>query len=112
MNNWDRTTLYLPFSRGGLVVGAPIYVPLDADDATLELARRAVEDALTAITARVYEIADGTARGTPVADQRLLTLRDRRSVSRRTRSTRRLPAATVATGSLRQPTFWCTKRAA
>ena len=38
------------------VAGAPIYVPHDADDATLELARRAVEEALNAVTARAYEI--------------------------------------------------------
>jgi len=63
LNNWDRTTLNLPFSRGGLIAGAPIYVPHDADDATLELARRAVEDSLNAATARAYEIADGTAQG-------------------------------------------------
>lgn len=63
LKNWDRTTVSLPFSRGAMVAGAPIYVPRDADDATLELARRAVEDSLNAATARAYEIADGTAPG-------------------------------------------------
>jgi lysophospholipid acyltransferase (LPLAT)-like uncharacterized protein len=63
LKNWDRTTVHLPFSRGALVAVGPIYVPEDADDNTLELARRAVEDALNAATARAYEIADGTAQG-------------------------------------------------
>jgi len=58
LDNWDRTTINLPFSRGGAVAGAPIHVPADADAATLELARCAVEDALNAVTARAYELAD------------------------------------------------------
>ena len=60
LDNWDHTTINLPFGRGGGVAGAPIHVPLDADVETLELARRAVEDALNAATARAYELADGT----------------------------------------------------
>ena len=63
LDNWDRTTINLPFSRGVGVAGAPIYVPGDADDATLELARRAVEEALNAVTARAYEMVDGAAPG-------------------------------------------------
>ena len=39
----------------------PIHVPSDADGATLELARRALEEALNAATARAYELADGRA---------------------------------------------------
>ncbi len=61
LGNWDRTTINLPFGRGAAVAGGPIYVPQDADDATLELARRAVEEALNAATSRAYELADGTA---------------------------------------------------
>jgi lysophospholipid acyltransferase (LPLAT)-like uncharacterized protein len=63
LENWDRTTINLPFSRGAAVAGAPIHVPRDADDETIELARRAVEEALNAATSRAYEIADGTAQG-------------------------------------------------
>jgi lysophospholipid acyltransferase (LPLAT)-like uncharacterized protein len=63
LKNWDRTAIHLPFSRGAMIAGAPIYVPSDADDNTLELARVAVEDALNACTSRAYEIADGTAEG-------------------------------------------------
>jgi lysophospholipid acyltransferase (LPLAT)-like uncharacterized protein len=58
LDNWDRTTVNLPFGRGGGVAGAPIYVPADAGAETLELARRAVEDALNAATARAYQLAD------------------------------------------------------
>jgi lysophospholipid acyltransferase (LPLAT)-like uncharacterized protein len=63
LDNWDRTTINLPFSRTVGVASAPIYVPQEADDATLELARRAVEEALNAATARAYEIVDGAAQG-------------------------------------------------
>ena len=63
LDNWDRTTVNLPFGRGAGVAGAPIHVPHDADAKTLELARRAVEDALNAATVRAYELADGTAGG-------------------------------------------------
>jgi lysophospholipid acyltransferase (LPLAT)-like uncharacterized protein len=61
LDNWDHTTINLPFSRGCSVAGAPIYVPADADAATLELARRAVEESLNAVTERAYQLADGTA---------------------------------------------------
>ena len=65
LDNWDHTTINLPFGRGGGVAGAPIHVPLDADAETLELARRALEDGLNAATARAYELADGTAGEAP-----------------------------------------------
>lgn len=65
LDNWDKTTIHLPFGRGGGVAGAPIHVPLEADSQTLELARRAVEDSLNAVTARAYEIADGKAGDHP-----------------------------------------------
>jgi len=65
LDNWDKTTINLPFGRGGGVAGAPIHVPLEADGATLELARRAVEDSLNAVTARAYDIADGKAGDHP-----------------------------------------------
>lgn len=50
LNNWDRYTINLPFSRGALVWGEPIYVPRDADEAELEKARLAVEEALNKVT--------------------------------------------------------------
>jgi lysophospholipid acyltransferase (LPLAT)-like uncharacterized protein len=58
LDNWDRTAINLPFGRGGRVAGDPVRVPPDADGATLEAARRALELALDAATARAYAIAD------------------------------------------------------
>jgi lysophospholipid acyltransferase (LPLAT)-like uncharacterized protein len=58
LNNWDRSTINLPFSRGGMVGGKAIWVPPDADDATLEHRRRAVEDEMNFVTARAYALAD------------------------------------------------------
>jgi lysophospholipid acyltransferase (LPLAT)-like uncharacterized protein len=63
LDNWDRTAINLPFGRGGRVTGSPIHVPVDADAATLELARQAVEESLNAVTARAYELADGIGGG-------------------------------------------------
>jgi len=62
LKSWDRSTINLPFSRGAGVVGKPIRVPPDADEAALEQARRAVQAELDAVTARAYEIADGIRR--------------------------------------------------
>jgi lysophospholipid acyltransferase (LPLAT)-like uncharacterized protein len=59
LKNWDRTAINLPFGRGGGIAAEPLRVPPDADDAALESARRALEVALDAATARAYAIADG-----------------------------------------------------
>jgi hypothetical protein len=58
VNNWDKTTINLPFSRGAAVCGEPVWVPADADNGALEQCRRQVEDNLNAATARAYAIAD------------------------------------------------------
>ena len=58
LNNWDRSAINLPFSRLVGVVGEPVRVPSEANDAALQAARQAVEDSLNAATARAYEIAD------------------------------------------------------
>ena len=58
MDNWDRTTINLPFGRGAGVAAEPISVPRDADDAALEAARRLLEERLNAATKRAYEMAD------------------------------------------------------
>ncbi len=60
LDNWDRTTINLPFSRGAAVLGNPVLVPADADDAAMEAHRRQVESELNAATARAYALADGT----------------------------------------------------
>jgi lysophospholipid acyltransferase (LPLAT)-like uncharacterized protein len=53
-NSWDRASLGLPFGRGAMVVGEPIYVPREADEAALMDARYAVEDGLDAVHERAY----------------------------------------------------------
>ena len=58
LDNWDKTTINLPFSRGAAVCGEPVRVPPDATDETLEQYRRQVEENLNAATARAYAIAD------------------------------------------------------
>src|ERR1051325_1534769 len=58
LDNWDKTTINLPFSRGAAVCGEPVWVPPDATDETLEGCRRQIEDNLNAATARAYAIAD------------------------------------------------------
>jgi lysophospholipid acyltransferase (LPLAT)-like uncharacterized protein len=62
LKNWDRTTINLPFGRGGGVAAEPLCVPPDADDAALESARRALEISLDAATARAYAIADAACK--------------------------------------------------
>jgi lysophospholipid acyltransferase (LPLAT)-like uncharacterized protein len=63
LDNWDRTTINLPFGRGAGVAAEPLYVPIDADDAALEAARRLLEDRLNAATQRAYELVDGASGG-------------------------------------------------
>jgi len=58
LDNWDRSTINLPFSRGAGVIPEPLHVPADADDAALEAARQELENRLNAATARAYEIVD------------------------------------------------------
>jgi lysophospholipid acyltransferase (LPLAT)-like uncharacterized protein len=48
---WDRFLLPIPFSRGVFLWGQPVEVPRDADEATMEAARQAIEDGLNAVTA-------------------------------------------------------------
>jgi lysophospholipid acyltransferase (LPLAT)-like uncharacterized protein len=55
-DSWDQFTVNLPFGRAGLVVGDPIWVPGDADEAALEGIRRAVSDSLDRATARAHEL--------------------------------------------------------
>src|SRR5271165_4681485 len=59
---WSRFTLNLPFSRVAGVVGAPIYVPRNADGAELELYRQKVEDAVNEVTERAYKLAGSSAK--------------------------------------------------
>jgi lysophospholipid acyltransferase (LPLAT)-like uncharacterized protein len=56
LDNWDRSTISLPFGHFVIAVGEPIFVAAKADDAALELARRAVEAGLNSTMERAYAI--------------------------------------------------------
>ncbi len=58
LDNWDRSEINLPFSRGAIVIGDPIRVPPDADAATLERMRSELESALNAASNRAHILAD------------------------------------------------------
>jgi lysophospholipid acyltransferase (LPLAT)-like uncharacterized protein len=63
LDNWDRTTINLPFSRGAGVAAEPVSVAADADDAAVEAARHLLEERLNAATQRAYQIVDQPRRG-------------------------------------------------
>jgi lysophospholipid acyltransferase (LPLAT)-like uncharacterized protein len=54
LNNWDRTTINLPFGRGALVGGDIIVVPPDADADKMEQLRAQLEATLNDATRRAY----------------------------------------------------------
>jgi lysophospholipid acyltransferase (LPLAT)-like uncharacterized protein len=58
LNNWDSSSINLPFSRGAAVFAGPIRVPCDADPAALEAGRIEVERALNNVTARASQLVD------------------------------------------------------
>jgi lysophospholipid acyltransferase (LPLAT)-like uncharacterized protein len=58
LDNWDRSAINLPFSRGAMVSVEPIRVPPDADDAVMEMYRLKIEAGLNAATARAYWLVD------------------------------------------------------
>lgn len=58
LNNWDRSAINLPFSRGAIVVAQPIHIPAYLGEAEFEAARLSVEAGLNAASARAYAIVD------------------------------------------------------
>lgn len=66
LNNWDSFTINLPFSKGALVWGEPIYVPRDATPEEIEEARKRVEDGLNAVAAEAEKI---VGRASPTWDR-------------------------------------------
>jgi lysophospholipid acyltransferase (LPLAT)-like uncharacterized protein len=54
LNNWDNTTINLPFGRGSLMGIQEVYVPPDADDETMEKLRQELEGHLNEATRRAY----------------------------------------------------------
>ncbi|HSO47456.1 MAG TPA: lysophospholipid acyltransferase family protein [Rhizobiaceae bacterium] len=53
---WDRTTFNLPFGRSAIVMGEPVMIAADADDAALEAGRLALQAEMDRATARAYEL--------------------------------------------------------
>jgi lysophospholipid acyltransferase (LPLAT)-like uncharacterized protein len=54
LNNWDGTTINLPFGRGSVVGGDVISVPPDADGEAMEKLRAQLEATLNDATRRAY----------------------------------------------------------
>ncbi len=52
LKSWDRASLHLPFGKGAAVVGEPVFVARDVDEAGLEAARALVQERLEQATAR------------------------------------------------------------
>jgi len=65
LNNWDRSSVNLPFSRISMVAGTPMFVAADADDVALEAVRSRLESELNRVTARAVELADKTGGDQP-----------------------------------------------
>jgi lysophospholipid acyltransferase (LPLAT)-like uncharacterized protein len=66
LNNWDRTTINLPFGRGALVGVEEVHVPADADAEKMEELRLKLEAILNEATRRAYAIVgrpEGAAHG-------------------------------------------------
>ena len=59
VRSWDRAQIPKPFSRVAFVVGEPIEVPRDLDQAGIEACRRELEDRLNAVKARAEALARG-----------------------------------------------------
>lgn len=62
-NTWSRMTINLPFGRLALVMGEPIRVAREADDAELERKRSELQQALDRVTMRAYELAGARIEG-------------------------------------------------
>jgi lysophospholipid acyltransferase (LPLAT)-like uncharacterized protein len=54
LNNWDHTTINLPFGRGALVGIEEIFVPAGADAVTMEALRAKLQATLNEATRRAY----------------------------------------------------------
>jgi lysophospholipid acyltransferase (LPLAT)-like uncharacterized protein len=54
LDNWDRTTINLPFGRGAIVAGEVMLVPPDADAETMENLRVQLETGLNLATREAY----------------------------------------------------------
>jgi lysophospholipid acyltransferase (LPLAT)-like uncharacterized protein len=55
-DSWDHASLGLPFGRGAIVLGDPIDVARDLEEAGFQAARLAVEEGLDRVHARAYHL--------------------------------------------------------
>ncbi|MDR1828769.1 MAG: lysophospholipid acyltransferase family protein [Methylobacteriaceae bacterium] len=65
--SWDRASIGLPFGRGAIVIGTPVFVAAEAGPEELEDARRRVEAELNAVHQRAYALVGGTDPGASLA---------------------------------------------
>lgn len=56
LKSWDRTQIPKPFTTVATVVGAPIYVPRDADERALDESRVALETSLAAARIECHKL--------------------------------------------------------
>ena len=68
-NSWDRASIGLPFGRCAIVVGEPILVARDADEATQEAARLALQASLDDVHARGYALVGSRDPGAGLRDK-------------------------------------------
>ena len=68
--SWDRASLGLPFGRGAMVLGEPIFIDRHADEAALAKARRIVEDGLDHVHERAYALLGARDPGAPTRSRR------------------------------------------
>lgn len=54
--SWDRACLGLPFGRGAIVLGEPVYVARDCEGEAFEALRRHVEAEMNRVHARAYAL--------------------------------------------------------
>lgn len=66
--SWDRASLGLPFGRGAMVLGDPIWAARDLDEAAVERVRRLVEAELDRVHERAYGLVGGRDPGAGLAE--------------------------------------------
>ena len=59
LDTWDKASINLPFGRAAFIIGDPIYVDREADEAELEAMRVRVEQALNRVTDQAYATLSG-----------------------------------------------------
>ncbi len=55
-DNWDHSTIGLPFGRCAIVAGEPLSVPAQADEELMRSLRAELEDRIETVTRRAHEL--------------------------------------------------------